>query len=100
MPHSSQSSVPSCEKKIRHLVNEEKNCAPNRSIGLQTPGTCVDMGHAAEELYLSSSKQYWNKESHQQIGGFSGFNSNDSMLRDLDDLHFDQEEGITQVTCM
>ncbi|XP_075686060.1 raftlin-2 [Rhinoderma darwinii] len=101
MSHSSQSSVPSSEKKIqRHLVKEEKMTSSNRSIGLQTPGKRVDLEHTSEELYLSSSKQYWNKESHQDFGGFPGFNSNDGMFRDLDDLQFDQEEGVTQVTCM
>ncbi|KAG8558609.1 hypothetical protein GDO81_017065 [Engystomops pustulosus] len=98
---SSQSSVPSSERKIqRNMVNEEKITTSNRSIGLQAPGTRVDIGHTSEELYLSPSKQYWNKENHQEFGGFPGFNSNDSMLRDLDDLQFDQEEGVTQVTCM
>ncbi|XP_044159168.1 raftlin-2 [Bufo gargarizans] len=101
MPHSSQLSVPSSEKKIqRHLVNEEKITTSNQSIGLQTPGKRVDTGHVSEEMYLSSCKQYWNKESHQEFGSFPGFNSSDSMLRDLDDLQFDQEEGVTQVTCM
>ncbi|KAG9473448.1 hypothetical protein GDO78_013568 [Eleutherodactylus coqui] len=88
---------------IRHnrpFVNEEKMSAANRSLGLQGPGTRMDGERTAEELYLSSSKPYWNKESHQEFGSFPGFSSGDSMLRDLDDLQFDQEEGVTQVTCM
>ncbi|XP_073402807.1 raftlin-2 isoform X1 [Dendrobates tinctorius] len=101
MSHPSQPSMPSSEKKIqRHLVNEEKMTTSSRSIGHQPPGTRVDKGHTPDELYLSSSKQHWNKESHQEFGSFPGFNSSDSMLRDLDDSQFDQEEGVTQVTCM
>ncbi|CAJ0951492.1 unnamed protein product [Ranitomeya imitator] len=99
--HPSQPSIPSSEKKIqRHLLNEEKMTTSSRSIGHQPPGIGVDKGHTLDELYLSSPKQPWNKESHQEFGSFPGFNSSDSMLRDLDDSQFDQEEGVTQVTCM
>ncbi|XP_075036053.1 raftlin-2 [Mixophyes fleayi] len=98
-PVIAHSTVQSSEKKtVRHIVNEEKSNIFN-SIGLHTPGRSFEMEHPLEDLYVSSSKQFWAKDG-QQFGSFSGFSSSDSMLRDLDDVQFDQEDGVTQVTCM
>ncbi|KAM5152465.1 raftlin-2 [Mantella aurantiaca] len=99
MPQS-HSAVQTPEKKsVRHTVNEERNNKSSRSIGQKTPGS-FEIGHPSNELHLSPSKQYWNTDSHQHFGSFSGFSSNDSMLRDLDDVQYEQEEAVTQVTCM
>ncbi|XP_072275258.1 raftlin-2 [Pyxicephalus adspersus] len=99
MPHS-HPVVQSPEKKpVRHTVNEERNNKSSRSVGLKTPGS-FETGQPLNELHLSPSKQYWNTDSHQNFGSFSGFSSNDSMLRDLDDVQYEQEEAVTQVTCM
>nr|XP_045003146.1 raftlin-2 [Jaculus jaculus] len=49
----------------------------------------------------SPSRESWAEERRPaQGGGFSGLSSGDSVLRDLDDGQFDQEDGVTQVTCM
>ncbi|XP_018417511.1 PREDICTED: raftlin-2 [Nanorana parkeri] len=99
MPHL-HLAVQSPEKKsVRHTVNEERNNKSSRSIGQKTPGS-FDIGQPSNELNLSPSKQYWRTDSDQNFGSFSGFSSNDSMLRDLDDVQYEQEEAVTQVTCM
>ncbi|XP_063790201.1 raftlin-2 isoform X2 [Pseudophryne corroboree] len=99
-PVISHSTVQSSEKKtLRHIANEEKSNISNISIGLHTPGRSFDMEHRLDDLYMSSSKQFWDKDS-QQFCSFSGFSTSDSMLRDLDDVQFEQEDGVTQVTCM
>ncbi|KAM8934786.1 raftlin-2 isoform 2-T2 [Pelodytes ibericus] len=101
-PVISSSMIQSSERKsMKHVGNEEKNKASNRSIELHTaPPSTSEMGQSPDELSLSSSKPYWAKDRLQQFGGFSGFSSSDSMLRDLDDGQFEQEEGANQVTCM
>lgn len=53
-----------------------------------------------EDRLLAPSRECWMKEKRPaQPSRFSGSNS-DSVLRELDDGQFDQEDGVTQVTCM
>ncbi|XP_063286286.1 raftlin-2 [Pelobates fuscus] len=101
-PVMTMSTVQSPEKKpTRQVANEEKNHVSSRSIELHSASTNTsEMGQSSDEFCLSSSKPYWAKDGFQQFGGFSGFSSSDSMLRDLDDGQFEQEDGVTQVTCM
>ncbi|CAH2306631.1 Hypothetical predicted protein [Pelobates cultripes] len=101
-PVMTMSTVQSHEKKpTRQVATEEKNYVSSRSIELHSASTNTsEMGQSSDEFCLSSSKPYWAKDGFQQFEGFSGFSSSDSMLRDLDDGQFEQEDGVTQVTCM
>ncbi|KAM4626960.1 raftlin-2 [Discoglossus pictus] len=102
-PAMSNSTLYASEKKsFRQATHEEKNRASIRSTGHQTsslPKT-TEIGHTSDEFYLSASKPSWAKDGHQQFGSFSGFSSGDNMLQGLDDSQFDQEDAVTQVTCM
>uniref|UniRef100_A0A8C5QT16 Raftlin family member 2 n=1 Tax=Leptobrachium leishanense TaxID=445787 RepID=A0A8C5QT16_9ANUR len=101
-PVMSLSTVQSPERKnTRPGGNEERNNSSNRSLELHTASSSTSrMEQTSDELYPSSSKPSWAKDGLQHFGGFSGFSSGDSMLRDLDDGQFEQEDGVTQVTCM
>ncbi|MEE6490460.1 hypothetical protein FKM82_015885 [Ascaphus truei] len=101
-PILSNSTIQSSETKSQKQVgNEEKSKIANINIGLDTTSPrSSEMGQSSDEFCLSSSKQGWAKDGHQQFGSFSGFSSSDNMLRELDDVQFDQEDGVTQVTCM
>lgn len=89
------------KKSLRQVTGEEKGKAASRSVGLDA-GTShpVEIGQPPDEFHLSPSKQCCIKETSSQYGGFSGFGSSDGVLRELDDGQFDQEDGVTQVTCM
>ncbi len=89
------------KKSLRQVTGEEKGKAASRSVGLAA-GTShpVEIGQPPDEFHLSPSKQCCIKEASSQYGGFSGFGSSDGVLRELDDGQFDQEDGVTQVTCM
>ncbi|XP_068100944.1 raftlin-2 [Hyperolius riggenbachi] len=102
MPHTLPSVQSPERKSLRNTLNEERNNKSSRSIGLHTtPGQSLEIEQQTEALHLSPSKQYWSaRDNYQQFGSFSGFSNNDSMLRDLDDVQYEQEEGVTQVTCM
>lgn len=89
-------------KGSRLLRGEDRNKVGSRSTGLDT-SECQPAGGRAplEEGPLSPSRECWTKEERPtQSDSFSGFSGSDSVLRELDDGQFDQEEGVTQVTCM
>ncbi|XP_017724802.1 PREDICTED: raftlin-2 isoform X2 [Rhinopithecus bieti] len=90
------------DKASRHIKGEDKNKATSRSIGLDTTASQpAESRHPSEECCLSPSRECWTKEGRlAQHNSFSGFSSSDSVLRELDDGQFDQEDGVTQVTCM
>ncbi|KFQ62086.1 Raftlin-2, partial [Pelecanus crispus] len=89
------------KKSLRQVTGEEKGKVSSRSVGLDTATSRpVEMGQPPDEFHLSPSKQCWIKEGSSQYGGFPGFSSSDGVLRELDDGQFDQEDGVTQVTCM
>nr|XP_005573890.2 raftlin-2 isoform X1 [Macaca fascicularis] len=90
------------KKASRHIKGEDKNKATSRSIGLDTTTSQpAESRHPPEECRLSPSRECWTKEGTlAQHNSFSGFSSGDSVLRELDDGQFDQEDGVTQVTCM
>ncbi|CAH6791638.1 Rftn2 [Phodopus roborovskii] len=89
-------------KASRLLKGEDRNKVGSRSIGLDTSGSQTADGRAPlEEGPLSPSRECWTKEERPtQSDSFLGFSSSDSVLRELDDGQFDQEDGVTQVTCM
>lgn len=87
------------KKASRLLKGEDRNKVSNRSVSLNT-STQPAEALPAEDL-LSPSRECWTKEERPaQCSSFSGFSSSDSVLRELDDGQFDQEDGVTQVTCM
>ncbi|XP_054404747.1 raftlin-2 isoform X1 [Pongo abelii] len=90
------------KKASRRIKGEDKNKATSRSIGLDTTTPQpAESRHPPEECRLSPSRECWTKEGRlAQHNSFSGFSSSDSVLRELDDGQFDQEDGVTQVTCM
>ncbi|TRZ21662.1 hypothetical protein HGM15179_005498 [Zosterops borbonicus] len=88
-------------KSLRQMTGEEKGRVSSRSVGSDTATSCpVETGQLPDEFHLSPSKQCWIKEGSSHYGGFPGFSSSDGVLRELDDGQFDQEDGVTQVTCM
>ncbi|NXO03728.1 RFTN2 protein, partial [Rhinopomastus cyanomelas] len=88
-------------KSLRHVVGEEKGKVSSRSVGSDTATSRpVELEQPPDEFHLSLSKQCWVKEGSSQYGGFPGLGSSDGVLRELDDGQFDQEDGVTQVTCM
>ncbi|KYO33648.1 raftlin-2 [Alligator mississippiensis] len=89
------------KKSTRQSRSEEKSKVISRNIGLDTATSHpAESGHASVEFHLSPSKSCWIKEESAQYGSFSGFGSSDGMLKELDDGQFEQEDGVTQVTCM
>ncbi|XP_072468885.1 raftlin-2 isoform X2 [Notamacropus eugenii] len=95
------SAVQTPEKSMRHL-REEKSKVTSRSIGLDTATSRpAESRHPSEECHLSASQDPWTREGMPApYGSFSGVSSSDSVLRELDDGQYDQEDGVTQVTCM
>ncbi|KAF0873014.1 raftlin-2 isoform X1 [Crocuta crocuta] len=89
-------------KASRHTKGEDRTKVTSRSIGLDTATSQpTDSRDPPEECFLSPAGECWTKERRPtQYSSFSGFSSNDSVLRELDDGQFDQEDGVTQVTCM
>ncbi|XP_025768279.1 raftlin-2 [Puma concolor] len=89
-------------KASRHTKGEDRNKVTSRSIGLDTATSQpTDSRNPPAECLLSPSGECWTRERRPtQYSSFSGFSSNDSVLRELDDCQFDQEDGVTQVTCM
>lgn len=88
-------------KSLRQVSGEEKGRVSSRSVGSDTATSYpVETGQPPDEFHLSPSKQCWIKEGSSHYGGFPGFGSSDGVLRELDDGQFDQEDGVTQVTCM
>ncbi|XP_045054361.1 raftlin-2 isoform X2 [Desmodus rotundus] len=89
-------------KASRHIKGEDRNKVTSRSIGLDTATSqpAENRSPPAEGL-LSPPGECWPKEKRPaQCGSFSGFSSSDSVLREFEDGQFDQEDGVTQVTCM
>lgn len=86
----------------RHVKGEDRSKVTSRSIGLDTAlSHPAESRSPAEGRLLSPSRECWMKEKRPaQPSGFSGLSSSDSVLRELDDGQFDQEDGVTQVTCM
>ncbi|XP_061464118.1 raftlin-2 isoform X2 [Rhineura floridana] len=88
------------EKSTKQL-KEEKGKASSRSVGLDTATSQPAQNtHPTDEFHLSSSTQCWAKDRSVQFESVPGFSSSDGILRELDDGQFDQEDGVTQVTCM
>ncbi|KAJ7345493.1 hypothetical protein JRQ81_001443 [Phrynocephalus forsythii] len=89
------------EKKTTRQLREEKGKVSSKCVGLETAASqFTESPHHADDFRLSPSAQRWAKEESSQYGGFPGFSSSDSMIRELEDGPFDQEDGVTQVTCM
>lgn len=90
-------------KASRHIKGDDRNKATSRSIGSDT---ATSQSQAAEnrnppEEGLLSPRECWMKDKGPtHSSSFSGFSSSDSVLPELDDGQLDQEDGVTQVTCM
>ncbi|XP_028336307.1 raftlin-2 isoform X2 [Physeter macrocephalus] len=89
-------------KGSRHVKGEDRSKVTSRSIGSDTA-----LSHPAESRSPpearppAPSRECWMKEKRPaQHRGFPGFSNSDSVLRDTDDGQLDQEDGVTQVTCM
>ncbi|CAO2616068.1 Rftn2 [Lemmus lemmus] len=93
---------PPQRKASRLLKGEDRNKVSSRSVGLDTGAPHPAEGRAPlEGGPLSPSRECWTKEERPaQSESFLGFSSSDSVLRELEDGQFEQEEGVTQVTCM
>lgn len=89
------------EKKSTRQHREEKGKVSSRSVGLDTTTSQhAQSTHPPDEFHLSPSTKCWAKEESSQYGSFCGFSSGDGALMELDDGQFDQEDGVTEVTCM
>uniref|UniRef100_A0A8D0E4F5 Raftlin family member 2 n=1 Tax=Salvator merianae TaxID=96440 RepID=A0A8D0E4F5_SALMN len=89
------------EKKPTKQLREEKNKVSSRSVGLDTATSQPAQNtRLTDEFALSSTSECWAKNQSVQFESFPGFSSSDGILRELDDGQFDQEDGVTQVTCM
>ncbi|KAB0361706.1 hypothetical protein FD754_005862 [Muntiacus muntjak] len=88
-------------KGSRHMKSEDRSKVPSRSVSLDTDLLQpAESRSPPEDCLLAPSRECWMKEKRPaQLSSFSGSNS-DSILRELDDGQFDQEDGVTQVTCM
>ena len=88
-------------KGSRHVKSEDRSKAPSRSVSLDTDLLQpAESRSQPEECLLAPSRECWMKKRPGQPSSFSGFSNSDSVLRELDDGQFDQEDGVTQVTCM
>lgn len=91
------------QRKASRLVRgEDRSKVSSRSIGLDTATSQpAESSSLPEERLPARSRECWTKERRPgPYSGFSGFSSGDSVLREFDDGQFDQEDGVTQVTCM
>jgi hypothetical protein len=89
-------------KASRLLKGEDRNKVSSRSVGLDTGSSQPAEGRVPpQEGLLCPSRECWTAEDRPaQAHSFSRFSSRHSGLRELDDGQFDQEDGVTQVTCM
>ncbi|XP_058043920.1 raftlin-2 isoform X2 [Ahaetulla prasina] len=89
------------EKKTTTQFGEEKLNIRSGKVGSDT-ATSQSAQHMqpTEEFHIASSPQCWPKDESAQFGSFPAFKSSDGMLRELEEGQFDQEDGVTQVTCM
>lgn len=84
------------------MKGEDRSKVTSRSVGLDTALSHPAEGWSPPEArLLAHSRECWMKEKRlAQHSSFSGFSNSDSVLREIDDGQFDQEDGVTQVTCM
>lgn len=96
------SSAQTSERKASQLAKgEERSKVSSRSVGLDTAMSQPPERLLPEGGSLSPSRECWVKESRPaQYSSFSGMSSGGSVLRELDEGQFEQEDGVTQVTCM
>ncbi|XP_005989569.1 raftlin-2 [Latimeria chalumnae] len=89
------------KKSTKQVKSDEKSNPSNRSVGVDS-NNCIHLetDHPSADLPLSPPRSCWASEGSGQYGGFSSFISSASILRELDDIQLDQEDGVTQVTCM
>ncbi|XP_055967617.1 raftlin-2 [Sorex fumeus] len=88
-------------KSSRHVKGEDKNKGASRSSGLDTAASQPPERKPLSESLAGPSREIWTQERKPAPpSSFSGFSSSDSVHRELDDGQLDQEDGVTQVTCM
>lgn len=80
----------------RHAKGEDRSRATSRSVGSDTAASPpAESRNLPEERLASPSRERWAGERGPVPHG-----GGDSALRELDDGQFDQEDAVTQVTCM
>ncbi|XP_060050197.1 raftlin-2 isoform X2 [Erinaceus europaeus] len=86
----------------QHMKGEGRSRVPSRSIGLDTATSQPPESRPLPEgRPFSPFQECWVKGARRaQCSSFSGISSSDSALRELDEGQFEQEDGVTQVTCM
>ncbi|KAM9085943.1 raftlin-2 [Megaptera novaeangliae] len=89
-------------KGSRHVKGEDRSKVTSRSTGLDTALSQPAEGRSPPEARpLGPAGECGVKgERPARHSSFSGLSSGDSVLRETDDGQFDQEDGVTQVTCM
>lgn len=89
------------QKKNNKQFGEEKLNIRSGKVGSDTATSQpVQHMHPTEEFHIAPSPQCWPKDESAHYGSFPAFMSSDGMLRELEEGQFDQEDGVTQVTCM
>nr|XP_010970209.1 raftlin-2 isoform X1 [Camelus bactrianus] len=84
-------------KGSRHVKGEDRGKATSRSVGLDTAlSQPAESRSPPKGRLLPPSRECWMKEKGPAQHG----SPSRSVLRELDDGQFDQEDGVTQVTCM
>lgn len=88
-------------KASQQVKGEDGNKVASKSAGSDTATSQATEGrHPSKESFLSFSRECWTKEGRSaQHPNLFGFSSN-SVLQEIDEGQLDQEEGVTQVTCM
>ena len=89
-------------KGSRHVKGEDRSKVTSRSTGLDTALSQPAEGRSPPEARpLGPARECGVKGKRPaRHSSFSGLSSGDSVLRETDDGQFDQEDGVTQVTCM
>ncbi|KAJ8778810.1 hypothetical protein J1605_013044 [Eschrichtius robustus] len=89
-------------KGSRHVKGEDRSKVTSRSTGLDTAlSQPAESRSPPEARPLSPARECGVKGKRPaRHSSFSGLSSGDSVLRETDDGQFDQEDGVTQVTCM
>lgn len=83
------------------MKGDDRSKVTSRSTGLDTAASQPAESRNPPEEGLSPCRECWMEEKRPTpSSSFSGFSGSAGVLRELDDGQFDQEDGVTQVTCM
>ncbi|XP_043916615.1 raftlin-2 [Protopterus annectens] len=88
------------KKSPRHIRREDRGKHSSRSTGTDSnTNKCVEKGVSCDEFHLAGTRNCWAREDSTLPENISSFTGG-STLRDMDDFQLDQEDGLSQVTCM